>query len=190
MDNSMTWREWFAWVLFGKRPEPLPPNTNPWPTQPPSANETAAKLLILHNDYRAERRVSILLLNGKLCTAAQVHADAMAKADRMSHQLPGEPVVSDRIATAGYLYRSCGENIAAGQTTPASVFRDWIGSPPHRNNILNPAYWNVGFGVAVSAKGWIYWCVVFGQPPSSMQLASGVTSTFTHTAGGVTRWRA
>lgn len=190
MDNSMTWREWFMWVFFGKRPEPLPPNNNPWPTQPPSLNEMAAKLLILHNDYRADHRVPILSLNGKLCTAAQGHADAMAKADRMSHQLPNELMIGERISATGYLYSKCGENIAAGQTTPASVFRDWINDPPHKDNILNPNYWNVGFGVAISAKGWIYWCVDFGQPPSAMQIEKVGMSTFTHAAGGVTRWRA
>ncbi|MCF7844264.1 MAG: CAP domain-containing protein [Kiritimatiellales bacterium] len=40
-----------------------------------------------------------------------------------------------------------GENIAKGQLTPAQVHEDWMNSPGHRANILNPQFEEVGIGL-------------------------------------------
>jgi uncharacterized protein YkwD len=37
-----------------------------------------------------------------------------------------------------------------------------MGSPPHRANILNPAFTSAGVGLAISSDGRIWACVDFG----------------------------
>ncbi len=43
-----------------------------------------------------------------------------------------------------YLY--AGENIAKGQRSAEEVVKDWMNSPGHRANILNPKYTLIGVG--------------------------------------------
>jgi uncharacterized protein YkwD len=38
----------------------------------------------------------------------------------------------------------------------------WLSSPGHHANIVGP-YADVGFGIATSKDGIVYWCAVFGR---------------------------
>ena len=65
-----------------------------------------------------------------------------------------------------------GENIAAGQQTPADVMAAWIASTGHRMNLENPAFRSIGVGVAIGGPFGIYWVQDFaggvsvgGAPP-------------------------
>src|SRR5262245_17823641 len=51
-----------------------------------------------------------LKMNPKLMDAARKHAENMAKQDKLEHVLD-EKTPADRVKTAGYKYRACGENI-------------------------------------------------------------------------------
>ena len=44
--------------------------------------------------------------------------------------------------------RTCGENIAAGNATAAATVEQWMSSDGHRENILNPAFRELGVGYA------------------------------------------
>lgn len=58
----------------------------------------------------------------------------------------------------GMRYATAGENIALGQRSPEEVVRDWMNSPGHRANILNPRFGHIGVSaVQNSATGQIYW---------------------------------
>ena len=62
----------------------------------------------------------------------------------------------------GMRYQTAGENIALGQRTPEEVVRDWMNSPGHRANILNPRFGHIGVGaVQNSATGQITWTQIF-----------------------------
>ncbi|HEY5152524.1 MAG TPA: CAP domain-containing protein, partial [Candidatus Saccharimonadales bacterium] len=50
----------------------------------------------------------------------------------------------------GYQYRSAGENLAYGFSNASDTVAGWMNSAPHRANILDADYRNVGFGVASS----------------------------------------
>jgi uncharacterized protein YkwD len=58
-----------------------------------------------------------------------------------------------------------GENIAAGQRTPAAVMDAWMKSPGHRANILNCGFRVIGMGVATvtGSPFGIYWTQNFGD---------------------------
>jgi uncharacterized protein YkwD len=71
-----------------------------------------------------------------------------------------------RLATpaAGYASGTWGENIAAGQRTPAEVVSSWMNSEGHRANILNSQFTEIGIGMVPSGDGTPYWTLVFARP--------------------------
>jgi uncharacterized protein YkwD len=46
----------------------------------------------------------------------------------------------------GFAWRTVGENIARGQPTPAALVDAWMNSPGHCQNLLNPAFTQLGVG--------------------------------------------
>ena len=86
--------------------------------------------------------------------AAQIHAEQMARAEQMAHDLPGAayPHSEDRLAAAKYRWTAYGENVAMGQSSAAHALDSWMHSPGHRKNILNPVYTELGVGYAVDGR--------------------------------------
>ena len=71
----------------------------------------------------------------------------MARYRYFEHSDPSGRSVFQRIADCGFKSRlALGENIAAGQRTPQSVFRAWLNSPGHRRNIEYPSFRYIGVG--------------------------------------------
>jgi uncharacterized protein YkwD len=66
----------------------------------------------------------------------------------------------------GYQYRSTGENIAAGQTTPEDAMAAWLKSPEHCANLMEPAFTDMGVAYAVDPNSdmGVYWTQTFGRP--------------------------
>ena len=54
-----------------------------------------------------------------------------------------------------FIYSGAGENIADGQRTPAQVVKEWMESPGHRANIMNPEYDYIGVGFNANIYGWV-----------------------------------
>ena len=86
---------------------------------------------------------------------------ALAQSPPASSDAPGDPTLPAyallaSITRTGYLHRAhaftVGENIGGGRGrrhgSPMAVFDDWMHSPAHRANILDPAYRDVGVGIA------------------------------------------
>jgi uncharacterized protein YkwD len=113
-----------------------------------------ATLCVL-NAERGRHNLRRLRLNSRLSDAARGHSRAMARKRFFSHtSLSGASFV-DRIRRAGYLSGArswaVGENIAYGsgsRSTPRSIARAWMNSPPHRANILSSSYRSIGIGIA------------------------------------------
>jgi len=86
-------------------------------------------------------------MDSGLSRAARVHAQAMLEAHQLSHQFNGEPSLPQRLAAATQLQLDQeGENVALDMD-PAEAEQHLMLSPPHRANLLNPAYNVVGMGV-------------------------------------------
>jgi uncharacterized protein YkwD len=122
----------------------------------------------LTNAERSAAAVSALATNSRLVLAAQLHANQMAEVQQMEHDLPGAtyPSPADRLAAAGYAWRTYGENIAFNYRTPDEVMRGWMGSSGHRANILNNSFTEMGAAVARDTQGRPYWVQVFAAPRS------------------------
>lgn len=106
--------------------------------------------------------VPALVLQSQLNQAAQYHAQDMVNRNYFNHRNPDGLKVGDRATRFGYNWRSIGENIAAGQATPAEVVDGWLKSPGHCANIMSANFKELG--VAFGAKdGLAYtWVQVFG----------------------------
>ena len=123
----------------------------------------AQELLRLVNAERQRVNAPPLVLNDKLTAAAQRHTQDMATNRRLSHTGSDGSTMRSRIDATQYRWSTIGENVAMGQPTAAAVMSAWMSSPGHRQNILNPAFTELGVGQATGG-GRIYWTQVFARP--------------------------
>jgi uncharacterized protein YkwD len=104
-------------------------------------------LLDLANQARAQAGAPRLTLDAGMSHAARAHAEAMFAARQLSHQFEGEPSLPQRLAAATRTQLDQeGENVAL-DSDPEKGHQHLMLSPPHRANLLNPAYNVVGLGV-------------------------------------------
>ncbi|HZQ94324.1 MAG TPA: CAP domain-containing protein [Candidatus Sulfotelmatobacter sp.] len=110
-------------------------------------SQTEQQLLAFANDARRRAGVPPLRVDAGLSLAARAHAQAMLEARRLAHQFPGEPALSQRLAAATrLLLDQAAENVAFDYDAQHGHEHLML-SPPHRANLLNPAYNVVGLGV-------------------------------------------
>jgi uncharacterized protein YkwD len=112
--------------------------------------QTEQQLLALANQARQQAGAPELSLDAGFCQAARTHAQAMLEARQLSHQFDGEPSLLERLAATTKLRLDQeGENVALDYSAEAGHEHLML-SPPHRANLLNPAYNVVGLGVVRS----------------------------------------
>ncbi|NDU77667.1 RNA polymerase, partial [Actinomadura sp. DSM 109109] len=127
----------------------------------PGGGTLAQRVVSLANAERARNGCGALTVDSRLQAAAQGHSADMVARGFFDHTNPSGKDPGDRITAAGYRWSTYGENIAAGQRTPAAVVSAWMNSPGHRANILNCRFKNIGVGVALKS-GSPYWTQNFG----------------------------
>ncbi|MFZ0285487.1 MAG: CAP domain-containing protein [Terriglobales bacterium] len=103
--------------------------------------------LRLANEARAQAGLAPLQADPGMTQAARIHAAAMGEQQQLSHQLPGEPALGQRLAANCSLHLDhAGENVGFAGSV-AQAHEGFMHSPPHRENLLNPAYNIAGIGV-------------------------------------------
>ncbi len=179
-------RHWFAVLLLGgfgllwavasvwaQQPSarlylPLVIRAEPTPTS--AFSEEALAVTAYTNQYRQAAGCPPLTLSPQLTQAAQRHTDDMAYNDFFDHTGSDGSSPGDRIRDTGYDFLLAGENIAAGYPTAQEVVEGWMSSPPHRANILNCDYREIGVGYTYLANdtGTVnyrhYWAQVLATP--------------------------
>lgn len=113
-----------------------------------STSMSIGGLLSNTNAQRSANGVASLSLNDRLNAAAQAKADDMASRDYWSHNTPEGNPPWVFVDAQGYSYQKLGENLATGFTDEASTINGWMASPPHKENLLDSAFTEVGFGYA------------------------------------------
>jgi uncharacterized protein YkwD len=115
--------------------------------------EAKASTVCLLNEIRRGSGLRPFHLNRRLSLASQRHTNSMTAAKYFAH---GDFV--GRIRATRYLRHTrgwtVGENIAWGSwgwSTPGSIVQGWMNSPPHRANILNGGFREIGIGVSRGA---------------------------------------
>ena len=114
----------------------------------------AAQLLALANQARAAAGAGPLRWDNSLAIAARKHCLRMAAEGPLAHRYPGELDLAERAGQAGARFSLVEENIAIGPT-PSDIHEQWMYSPGHRTNLLNPAVDRVGIAV-VASRGVLY----------------------------------
>jgi uncharacterized protein YkwD len=151
-------------------------NTDIAPTAANLTDVVTATLCLL-NGERADAGLAPLTQNSRLAQAAVQHSKDMVDQQYFDHvdKAGHDPV--DRIRSTGYIPSTgewtVGENLAWGTgdlATPKEIVSAWMHSTGHRENILRPAFKQIGFGVAV------------GNP----RTPDGQGATYTTTFGGIT----
>ena len=87
-----------------------------------------------------------LELDPRLRKSARAHARDMGEEDYFDHISLDGRTPFDRMREAGFKQCAMGENIAAGQPTPAAVMNAWMKSEGHCKNILEPNFDRIGIG--------------------------------------------
>lgn len=108
----------------------------------------------LTNAERAKHGLSALQIDETLSKVAREKSRDMAANGYFSHQSPTYGSPFDMMKQYGVDYRTAGENIAKGQTTPEQVVNGWMNSEGHRANILNGNYTHIGVGYVEQGNHW------------------------------------
>lgn len=152
--------------IGGEDPTPEP---EPTPEPPPSGSSMSAaeyamaqEVLLLVNAERATVGLPALQWHDEATEVAWAHSVDMDVRDFFDHENPDGELPWDRLTAAGVSYRSAGENIAWGYSSPDSVMTAWMNSDGHRANILRDGYTHIGIGV--HSNGSIWWTQVFLTP--------------------------
>lgn len=127
-------------------PQPLP---TPTPVPVPSPVALAVRVAELTDAFRIENGLTPLTVNPELTGAAQAYAEQMAQEGFFDHTAPDGGTPGARLSVAGYRWATWGENLAVGYATADEAVKAWINSPPHRENLVNPRFTEIGIGHAI-----------------------------------------
>lgn len=116
--------------------------------------EYEMEVIRLVNQIRKQNGLSELKYNWELSRVARYKSEDLKNNSYFSHTSPiyGSPFTM--MKNFGISYRSAGENIAMGYTTPEAVVNAWMNSSGHRANILNPSFTEIGVGYVANGKYW------------------------------------
>ena len=113
----------------------------------PSNEITAANVLRLMNEYRAEEGLLPLNEDVLLDLAAGDRMRHMEEESFWSHESPNGLSPFHWLSQRDYRYRTAGENLATGFETANVLVQSWMESRGHRANILSPNYEDCGIAI-------------------------------------------
>lgn len=102
------------------------------------------EIIRLVNEQRTARGLTLFKENEALNKAAELKAKEIANLGSLVHTQAPLGTQWWNTAQSGYFFQSIGENLAANISDPSTLVMDWINSPIHSVNILNPLYSDIG----------------------------------------------
>lgn len=121
---------------------------------PTPADYPVSELVNLTNIERTNIGLIPVTENSLLNQSALAKCNDMATRNYWSHNTPDGQLPWIFITQTGYSYNRAGENLAYGFGTSKDTMVGWMKSPKHKENIVEPLFREVGFGVC-SAKDYI-----------------------------------
>ncbi len=138
--------------------------------EPVEAAFWRSEVLRLVNVERVAGGLDPVVTNATLEDQATQYACELIFYDFFGHENPSTgSTLKDRAGEFGYVYWIIGENLAAGQLSPAAAVADWMDSPCHRENIMNPVFTELGIGIRYGGDYGYYWVQEFGRPFTAEQ---------------------
>jgi len=119
------------------------------------ASQLEEEVFRFTNDARQREGLSPLSWDDALAELARAHSEDMFDNNYFNHKdLSGCNSIC-RMTKSGYPWKKMGENIhrmigydMSTADTAQKIVNDWLNSPSHRANLLNPSFTKVGIGVA------------------------------------------
>lgn len=138
------------------------------------------EILISTNEYRSQMNKDKLNLNNNLVNAAQKKAEDMSQMHYFGDISPDGVTAWNYITNSGYIYAIAGEDIALTNKHTTDILNAWKTSSPHKDNLLNNNFSDVGIGIAKidgikSYKNASVVVMFFGRS-ANVQLANATTS--------------
>lgn len=124
------------------------------PTTDSSVLSFEKEVVRLVNEIRAQNGLSALTYDWELSRVARYKSQDMKDNRYFSHTSPVYGSPFQMMKDFGITYRSAGENIARGYSTPQAVVDAWMNSSGHRANILNASFNRIGVGYVASGNYW------------------------------------
>lgn len=112
------------------------------------------EVIRLVNEIRVENGLKKLETDWQLSRVARYKSQDMKDNKYFSHTSPVYGSPFEMIRNFGISFRSAGENIAKGYSTPQAVVNGWMNSSGHRANILNSSYTKIGIGYVSDGRYW------------------------------------
>jgi uncharacterized protein YkwD len=114
--------------------------------------------------YRQNNGLDPLTIDPELMRLANVQVQAMAKRDKLDHNIAGP--FKDRLKKSGFDAKVGAENISAGYHTLAEAFSGWRDSPPHKANMLLKGATRMGIAAVYvpASKYKVYWTLIVAAP--------------------------
>lgn len=119
-----------------------------------SVTEYETEVVRLVNKERTSRGLSPLTQNWELSRVARYKSQDMKDKKYFSHTSPTYGSPFEMMRSFGISYRTAGENIARGYSTPKAVVDGWMNSSGHRANILNSSFKEIGVGYVPEGNYW------------------------------------
>lgn len=124
------------------------------PTRDATADAYEREVVRLVNVERAKAGLPALEYDWQLSRVARYKSEDMQKNNYFAHTSPTYGSPFNMMKSFGISYRTAGENIARGYSTPAAVVEGWMNSPGHRANILNSSFTHMGVGYVKIGSYW------------------------------------
>jgi hypothetical protein len=142
------------------------------------AGDTVADLTAMTNADRAAAGLRALATAGDLQSFAQSRANEMARSGRLAH--------TSNLGSKVSGWKRLGENVGRGPNL-RDIETAFMASPSHRQNILDPAFSQLGVGVTWDGKEYFYVAVIFRQPSSTAAAPAPTSPPTTRSTPPTTR---
>ena len=113
-----------------------------------------AEVVRLVNEIRVQNGLNALTQDWQLSRVARYKSQDMKDKNYFSHTSPTYGSPFQMMKSFGITYKTAGENIAKGYSTPQAVVNGWMNSSGHRANILNSSFTHIGVGYVASGSYW------------------------------------
>lgn len=123
-----------------------------------SVTDFESEVIRLTNEARAKNGLSPLTANWQLSRVARYKSQDMKDKGYFSHTSPTYGTPFQMMKSFNISYKTAGENIAKGYSTPKAVVDGWLNSEGHRKNIMNASFTQIGVGYV---SGGNYWTQMF-----------------------------
>lgn len=146
----------------------------------------AGGLIQLTNTQREINGLPKLAANEKLMRAAEKKADDIIAHEYFAHTTPEGKPFYQWAREENYSYKSAGENLAISFISNEDTISAWMNSPPHRENILDKRFTDIGIAVAVGkfdGKTTAAAVQMFGEPSQAETILTAAAGASARTLG-------